>query len=135
MDSSRSTHGILLSPATSSGLILGPVSFVHVSNFRNKWIIRIGVRQQRAYRQEHLPYRTQKDIIKDSTSTKYFRPFFQLNNCNTQVHPKIAIIIQLVKLTSFVSSPYCEVHKALKPNHQGSSRSGSYKPHACTDIK
>jgi uncharacterized protein YqgC (DUF456 family) len=40
-------HGILLRPGARSGLILGPVSLVHVSNLRDKRIIRVRVREQR----------------------------------------------------------------------------------------
>ena len=40
-------HGILLRPGARSGLILGPVSLVHVSNLRDKRIIRVWVREQR----------------------------------------------------------------------------------------
>lgn len=49
-----SSHGILLCPAASCGFILGPVGLVHVCNFRNKWIIGVGVCQQRANWQKDL---------------------------------------------------------------------------------
>jgi hypothetical protein len=41
-------HGILLSPGACSGLIFGPISLVHVSYLRHKWVIRVRVRKQRA---------------------------------------------------------------------------------------
>lgn len=50
----RSSHGILLCPAASGSFILGPVSLVHVRNFRHKRIIGVGVRQQGANWQKDL---------------------------------------------------------------------------------
>jgi len=50
----KSSHGILLCPATGSGLVLGPISLVHVSYLWYKWIIGIWVSQQRANREQHL---------------------------------------------------------------------------------
>ena len=37
-------HGILLGPASSSGLILDFVGLVHMSNFRHQRVIRIWIR-------------------------------------------------------------------------------------------
>lgn len=37
-------HGILLGPASSSGLILDFVALAHVSNFRHQRVIRIWIR-------------------------------------------------------------------------------------------
>jgi hypothetical protein len=51
----QSPHCIFLSPIPSCGLIFGPVSLVHVGNFRNKRVIRVGVSQKWAYRQQDLP--------------------------------------------------------------------------------
>lgn len=47
-------HGILLSPAPCSGLILVPVCLVHVSNLGHQRIVWIWVRQQRTNRKQHL---------------------------------------------------------------------------------
>lgn len=38
------SHGILLGPASSSGLILDLVCLAHMSNFRHKGVIRIWIR-------------------------------------------------------------------------------------------
>lgn len=46
---SVSTHGILLGPATSHELVLAPVILVHVSDFRDQRVIRVGISEQRAY--------------------------------------------------------------------------------------
>lgn len=48
------SHGILLCPAASSGLIFVPVRLVHVSYFRHEWVIGVGVRQQGTYGQQDL---------------------------------------------------------------------------------
>lgn len=48
------THCILLSPAPSSCLILGPVCLVHMSNFRHQGIIWVWIRQQGANGEQHL---------------------------------------------------------------------------------
>jgi hypothetical protein len=65
-----SSHGILLCPAASSGFILASVGLVHVSNFRDKRIIGVGVRQQGAYGQQHLKY---QDVSKkDSTKIHFY---------------------------------------------------------------
>ncbi|KAJ0859666.1 hypothetical protein HanRHA438_Chr13g0615151 [Helianthus annuus] len=42
-------HGILLSPASRSRLVLVPVRFVHVRNLRHQRVIWVRVRQQGAY--------------------------------------------------------------------------------------
>ena len=51
---SPQSHGILARPFSRSGLVLGSVSFVELSNFGDERIIRIWVSQQRAHRQQHL---------------------------------------------------------------------------------
>jgi hypothetical protein len=51
-------HGILLSPAPSSCLVLGPVCLVHVSNFWHQWIIRVWIRQEGTDWEKHLKMRT-----------------------------------------------------------------------------
>ena len=38
------THGILLSPAPSSLLVLGPIRLVHMSDLRHQWVIRVRIR-------------------------------------------------------------------------------------------
>ena len=48
------SHSILASPFSGGGLILGTVSLVDVSDLRHERVVRIGVSQQRADRQEHL---------------------------------------------------------------------------------
>lgn len=52
-------HCILLSPGSSSGLILGSIRLIHVSNLGNKRIIRIWVGQQRTYGEQHLQMKAQ----------------------------------------------------------------------------
>ena len=49
-----SSHGILLRPAASCGLIFGPVSLVHVSDFWHWRIIRVWVCQQGTDGQQNL---------------------------------------------------------------------------------
>lgn len=49
-------HGILLCPGARRGLVLGPISLVHVSDLGHQRIIRVRVRQQRTDWQEDLWY-------------------------------------------------------------------------------
>lgn len=49
-----SSHGIFLGPGARSSLIFGSVGLVHVGNFWHQGIIRVWIRQQRAYREQHL---------------------------------------------------------------------------------
>lgn len=49
-----SAHRILLSPGTGCGLVLGSVRLVHVGNLRHQRIVRIGVGEQGAYREQDL---------------------------------------------------------------------------------
>lgn len=51
-----SSHGIFLGPGARSSLIFGSVRLVHVGNFWHQGIIRVWIRQQRAYREQHLGY-------------------------------------------------------------------------------
>ena len=50
-------HGILLRPGARSGLILGPVSLVHVSNLRDKRVIWVGISKQGADRKQDLKHK------------------------------------------------------------------------------
>lgn len=54
-------HSIFLSPGSSSSIILDSISRVDMSNLRHQGIIGIWIRQQRAYRQQHLQ-RNIKDL-------------------------------------------------------------------------
>ena len=49
-----SSHGILAGPFSGSGLVLGSVSLVNVSDLGNQRVVRVRVSQQRADREEHL---------------------------------------------------------------------------------
>lgn len=59
MPSNMLAHSILLSPAPSSGLILGPVCLVHMSDFRHQWIIRVWIRQEGTNGEQDLKRETQ----------------------------------------------------------------------------
>ena len=54
LPSNMLTHGILLSPAPCSGLILGPVCLVHMSNFWHQGVIWVWVRQEGTNGEQHL---------------------------------------------------------------------------------
>ncbi len=58
MQQSALAHGILLCPAPSSCLVLGPVCLIHMSNFRHQWIVWVWVRQEGTYGEQHLRKRT-----------------------------------------------------------------------------
>lgn len=58
-----SVYCILLGPATGCCLVLGRVSLVHMSNLRNKRVIRIWIRQQRADWQQDLIDKQQTDQV------------------------------------------------------------------------
>ena len=49
-----SSHSVLASPFSGSCLVLWSVSLVDVSDFGHERVVRVGVSQQRADRQEHL---------------------------------------------------------------------------------
>lgn len=50
----RRSDGVFASPFTCGGFISGTVSLVHMSNLRHQRVIRVGICEHGAYREQHF---------------------------------------------------------------------------------